>query len=217
MSKQEKTVLVSGHFNVIHPGHLRLLRFAKECGTQLVVAVESDRLAGTAAYIPEHLRLEGVASNSFVDKAFLIDNPVVDIIERLRPDVVVKGKEHETRNNPEELVLAGYGGKLLFTSGEAIFSSLDLIRREFTEVATSTIELPHEYLARNDISKVRLAQLCERFQKLKVVVIGDLIIDEYITCQALGMSQEDPTIVVTPIDSLRFLGVLESWLPMPPG
>jgi rfaE bifunctional protein kinase chain/domain len=48
--------------------------------------------------------------------------------------------------------------------------------------------------------------LCGYFEKLKVVVIGDLIIDEYITCQPLGMSQEDPTIVVTPIDSLRFIG-----------
>jgi rfaE bifunctional protein kinase chain/domain len=205
-SKEKKTVLVSGHFNVIHPGHLRLLRFAKECGTRLVVAVESDRLAGDAAHVPEQLRLEGVASNSYVDETLLIDSPVVDIIKELRPDVVVKGKEHESRNNPETAVLAGYGGKLLFSSGETVFSSLDLIRREFTEVANSTISVPDEYLARNGISKERLAQLCSCFEKLKVVVIGDLIIDEYITCQPLGMSQEDPTIVVTPIDSLRFIG-----------
>ena len=200
------TVLVSGHFNVIHPGHLRLLRFARECGTRLVVAVESDRLAGRAAHIPEHLRLEGVVSNSYVDEAFLIDNPVVDIIEELRPDVVVKGKEHEGRDNPEAPVLDSYGGKLLFSSGETVFSSLDLIRREFTEVSNSSISMPEEYLARNGIGNERLAQLCGCFEKLKVVVIGDLIIDEYITCQALGMSQEDPTIVVTPIDSQRFIG-----------
>ena len=40
------TVFASGHFNVLHPGHLRLLRFAKEIGGHLVVAVESDRIAG---------------------------------------------------------------------------------------------------------------------------------------------------------------------------
>lgn len=205
-SKEQKTVLVSGHFNVIHPGHLRLLRFAKENGTRLVVAVESDRLAGDAAHVPEQLRLEGVASNSYVDEAFLINSSVVDVIRELRPDVVVKGKEHEGRNNPEASVLAGYGGKLFFSSGETVFSSLDLIRREFTEVANSTIKMPSEYLVRNGIGKERLAQLCGYFKKLKVVVIGDLIIDEYITCQPLGMSQEDPTIVVTPIDSQRFIG-----------
>lgn len=205
-SKEKKTVLVSGHFNVIHPGHTRLLRFAKECGARLVVAVESDRLAGDAAHVPEQLRLEGVSSNSFVDEAFLIDCHVVDVIRELRPDVVVKGKEHENRNNPEAAVVASYGGRLLFSSGETMFSSLDLIRREFTEVAISTISMPNEYLGRNGIGKDRLAQLCSCFETLKVVVIGDLIIDEYITCEPLGMSQEDPTIVVTPVDSLRFIG-----------
>jgi len=206
ISKENKTVLVFGHFNVIHPGHLRLLRFAKDCGSKLMVAVESDRLAGNAAHVPEHLRLEGVLSNSYVDEAFLIDTPIIEVIQKIRPDVVVKGKEHETRVNPEAAVLASYGAELLFSSGEAIFSSLDLIRREFTEVATNSIVLPVEYMRRNNISKERLAQICQSFSKLRVVVVGDLIIDEYITCQPLGMSQEDPTIVVTPIDSVRFLG-----------
>lgn len=205
-SKAQKTVLVSGHFNVIHPGHTRLLRFAKECGARLVVAVETDRLAGDAAHVPEQLRLEGVSSNSYVDEAFLIDSPVVDVIRDLRPDIVVKGKEHENRNNPEAAVLASYGGKLIFSSGETMFSSLDLIRREFTEVAISTISVPNEYLVRHGIHNERLVNLCSCFEKIKVVVIGDLIIDEYITCQPLGMSHEDPTLVVTPIDSLRFIG-----------
>ncbi len=44
------------------------------------------------------------------------------------------------------------------------------------------------------------------FGSLKVVVLGDLIVDEYITCEPVGMSQEDPTIVVTPIKSDRFIG-----------
>ena len=200
------TVLVSGNFNVIHPGHLRLLRFAKECGTTLLVAVESDRLAGNSAYVNEQLRLEGVSSNSFVDKAFLIDRPITETIRDLRPDIMVKGKEHENRYNPEEALLSEYGGKLLFSSGEAAFSSLDLIRREFTEITPNSINMPNEFLARNFIAKERLYKLCNRFTKLKVVVIGDLIIDEYITCQPLGMSQEDTTIVVTPIDSQRFIG-----------
>jgi rfaE bifunctional protein kinase chain/domain len=206
LSSNQKTVFVSGHFNVIHPGHLRLLRFSKECGTRLVVAIESDRLAGSAAHVPELLRLEGVASNSYVDEAFLVDRPIVEVIRELRPDVVVKGKEHESRINPEAAVVASYGGKLLFSSGETVFSSLDLIRREFSEIATGSIQIPEEFLARNGIVKARLAQVCNSFKKLKVVVVGDLIIDEYITCQPLGMSQEDPTIVVTPVDTSRFVG-----------
>ena len=106
---QNKTVFVSGHFNVLHPGHLRLLRFAKECGSRLVVGVESDRIAGDAAHVLEKLRLEGVQSISWVDEAFIMDEPLVAAIERLRPDIVVKGKEHELRLNPEVAALEQYG------------------------------------------------------------------------------------------------------------
>jgi rfaE bifunctional protein kinase chain/domain len=206
MAHTQITVLVSGNFNVIHPGHLRLFRFAKELGSTLLVAVVSDRLAGNAAYITEQLRLDGVSSNSFVDKAFLIDIPISETIRAMRPDIVVKGKEHEDRFNPEESILSEYGGKLLFSSGEVAFSSLDLIRREFTEIAPNSIKIPYDFLVRNRINNQRLTQICNSFTELKIVVIGDLIIDEYITCQPLGMSQEDSTIVVTPIDSQCFVG-----------
>lgn len=172
----------------------------------MVVAVESDRLAGDAAHVPEQLRLEGLVSNSYVDEALIIDSPVVDLIAKLRPDVVVKGREHESRSNPEETVLASYGGKLMFSSGQASFSSLDLIRREFSELAASRLIVPVDYLRRNSVSSQRLMRFRSSFERLKVVVVGDLIVDQYITCQPLGMSQEDPTIVVSPIDSHSFVG-----------
>jgi rfaE bifunctional protein kinase chain/domain len=201
-----RTVLVSGHFNVLHPGHVRLLRFAKECGDRLVVAVESDRIAAEAAHVHEQLRLEGVQSNIWVDEAFLIDEPVANVIARLKPEVVVKGKEHEQRANPESAALKHYGGKLLFSSGATVFSSVDLIRKAFYESDPRSISAPHDYVDRHKISPVRARQIVEMFAKLRVCIIGDLIVDEYITCQPLGMSQEDPTIVVTPIDSTQFIG-----------
>lgn len=201
-----RTVFVSGAFNVLHPGHLRLLRFAKECGDRLVVAVLSDRLAGNAAHVHEPLRLEGVQSITWVNEAFIFDEPLTTLIARLRPDIVVKGKEHELGSNPELAVLDQYGGKLIFSSGENIFSSLDLIRKEFQVIYHRSISLPHEYLHRHQIKPERLIDLVNQFSTLNVCVVGDLIIDEYITCEPLGMSQEDPTIVVTPVDSIRFVG-----------
>jgi len=199
-------VFVSGHFNVLHPGHLRLLRFARECGGKLVVGVYSDRIAGRDAHVPEQLRLEGVQSNSWVDESFLVDGPVTEVIARLRPDIVVKGKEHESRFNPELQVLEQYGGRLLFSSGETFFSSVDLLRQEFSNADYRSIGLPHEYMERHSIDKARLAVLLKQFASLRVCVVGDLIVDEYITCEPLGMSQEDPTIVVSPLDSTRFMG-----------
>lgn len=201
-----KTVFVYGSFNVLHPGHLRLLRFAKDCGERLIVAVQSDRIAGNAAHVQEALRLESVQSIAWVDDAFIFDEPLVDLISRLKPDVVVKGKEHELGNNPELAILEEYGGTLLFSSGETTFSSLDLIKKEFQLLDTHSINLPHQYLLRHQLNSDRLIALLRQFSTIKVCVIGDLIIDEYITCEPLGMSQEDPTIVVMPIDSTRFIG-----------
>ena len=204
MSK-EKTVFVAGNFNVLHPGHLRLLRFASECGEKLIVGVFSDRIS-EGAYVPEELRLEGVKSNSWVNKVILIDDSVTEIIEKIRPDIVVKGKEHQNKFNPEEKILQSYGAKLLFGSGETTFSSLDILHKEFSQSTLKDITLPFEYMSRHSIDVNNLKGLIKGFSSLKVLVIGDLIIDEYITCEALGMSQEDPTVVVTPLDTTRFIG-----------
>ena len=202
----EKTILVTGCFNVLHPGHLRLLRYAKEIGGRLIVGVESDRVSGDLAHIHQGLRVEGVKSISFVDDVILIDEPITDFILRLRPDMVVKGREHERLNNPELEALKIYGGELVFSSGEMVFSSIDLIRKEFVDVGHQSINLPKDYMARHGITFQSMMNSIQDFSKLKICVIGDLIVDEYITCDPLGMSHEDPSIVVTPVDSSRFIG-----------
>ena len=201
-----KTVCVFGSFNILHPGHLRLLRFAKESGDRLIVAVKSDRLAGQDAHIHESVRLEGVSSIGWVDETFIFDESESKVITRLRPDIVIKGKEHEHGFNPELEALKQYGGRLVFSSGETIFSSLDLIRKEFQSLTPISISLPVDYLERHGIEKSKLIALIDSFKSIKVCVVGDLIVDEYITCDPLGMSQEDPTIVVTPVDSKYFIG-----------
>lgn len=201
-----KTVLISGHFNVLHPGHLRLFKFARECGERLIVAVESDRIAGTAAYISEDLRLEGVYTNGFVDEAFIFDTKIEDVIDSYRPDIVVKGREHEDNFNVELEVLSTYGGELRFGAGDLVFSSSQLLKKEISSSTARKIDLPDAFLRRNQISLDTISCYIEQFKKLRIVVVGDVIVDEYISCQPLGMSQEEPTIVVTPIESQMFLG-----------
>ena len=202
----KKVVFVSGHFNVLHVGHLRLLRFAKECGNYLIVGVESDKIAGDAAYVNENLRLEGIKSISWIDESFIFNEELIKVIEKVKPDFVVKGKEHEFSNNIEGAILKKIGGKLVFSSGESLFSSIDLIRHEIANSETGSICIPRDFISRNKINISKLNALITQINKLRVCIIGDLIIDEYITCEALGMSQEDPTIVVTPIDFIKFIG-----------
>ena len=68
---ERKVVLVSGNFNILHPGHVRLLRFAKECGETLVVAVNSDQIIKNPEYLNEEHRLEVISSLEYVVQAFI--------------------------------------------------------------------------------------------------------------------------------------------------
>lgn len=203
--KGQRTVFVSGNFNIVHPGHLRLLRFAKQCGDFLVVGVLSDSLSKTAL-LPEGLRLDGVQSTSWVDYAFILRDLPAKFISSLKPNFVVKGQEHADQFNPELGALRSYGGKLLFSSGEVSFSSLDLLRDEFKSLNFSTIAKPDDFPKRHGFKMTDLKRVVQDMKGLEIVVIGETIVDEYITCDPLGMSQEDPTIAVTPILKERFVG-----------
>lgn len=200
----KRVVLVSGNFNTIHPGHLRLLRFAAECGNFLVVAIADDHADG--ALVPANLRLEGVKSLSFVDHAFVLDGPPEQLIRQLQPAVVVKGKEHEANPNAEQAAVEAYGGKLIFSSGEMRFSSIDLLKQEMAELNLSSIVRPMDFPKRHGFTMADLRATVGKFKGFRVTVVGDLIVDEYITCDAVGMSQEDPTLVVTPIQNQMFIG-----------
>ena len=197
---------VSGNFNILHPGHLRLLQFAKECCDYLVVGVISNRVAGRAAVLDEELRLGAVVSNTSVDYAFILDGTAEEFVAQLKPGVIVKGKEHEGKFNAEAEAAALYGGRLLFGSGDTVFSASNLLRQELKSETHLDLEFPSAFASRHGISMVTLEDFMRRAHQARICVIGDLIVDEYIDCEPLGMSQEDPTIVVTPIGQQSFLG-----------
>jgi cytidyltransferase-like protein len=196
--------LVSGNFNVVHPGHLRLLKFAAEQADILVVGVNPDKAAGVT--LPQGVRLENVRSISIVDYAVGLDAPADTFIAALKPNVVVKGKEFETRFNPEQSAVDSYGGRLVFSSGELRFASLSLLEREYSGADLTAIRKPVEFPERHGFDISGLKSTLAKMPGMRVLVIGDLIVDEYVTCDAIGMSQEDPTIVVTPIVSKTFVG-----------
>ena len=204
LPKDQKLVFVSGNFNILHPGHMRLLTFAAECGDSLVVAVNPDASPGTL--FPQDVRLHGVRHLSFIQHSFILNDSLTDFLQELKPDVVVKGKEHEEKENPESDVLGQFGGKLIFSSGGTKYGSIDLLKREFESPSPAENRRPKEYIKRHGLQVDSLRAAINKMKKLKVVVIGDSIVDEYIACDLLGASQEDPTLVVTPLLSKKFIG-----------
>ena len=121
LASNASIVFVSGNFNVLHPGHVRLLRFARELGDHLVVGVNPDTALGVESFSAD--RLEAISSNRYVEAAFVMDGKIEDVLHALGPKVVVKGREHENLLNVEATVLEDIGGKLVFSSGEMLRSS----------------------------------------------------------------------------------------------
>lgn len=200
-----RIAFVSGNFNVVHPGHLRLLRFAADNGDFLVVGVNPDEAPGVTVPLP--LRLEGVRAVSLVGHAVALRSAPEAFVAGLQPEIVLKGKEFEGRFNAELATVEAYGGRLLFGSGEVRFSSLDLLRREYFRAAgRAAIVLPRAYPARHGFDVAELKDWLPRLSGLRALVIGDVIVDTYIDCDALGMSQEDPTLVVAPLATRSFVG-----------
>ncbi|MBL4591535.1 MAG: adenylyltransferase/cytidyltransferase family protein [Phycisphaerales bacterium] len=200
----KKISFVSGNFNVVHPGHLRILKFAAESADFLVVGLNPDEADGVT--VTADMRLEAIEALSITDYAVLLEGGSDDFIKILQPDFVVKGKEHEGLGNIEAAAVETYGGRVLFCSGEMRFSSISLLKRDYSEANLSNIRKARHYPARHGFEVVDLKRCLNAFAGLKVLVIGDLIVDRYVDCDPLGMSQEDPTIVVTPIASTTFVG-----------
>ena len=144
------------------------------------MAVNSDRLAAHEAYVPQHLRLEVVRSNSYVDEVVLLDEPVTDLISRLKPAIVVKGKEHESRANPELAAIQEYGGALLFGSGELAFSSLD-IPTAWQVMYSSTIRSPTTHTLSPPKLFTRLPSRAVVILWRSIKSLGRRIVDKFVS------------------------------------
>ena len=179
--EKTNTIFISGIFNVLHPGHQRIIKYAHELADNLIIGVYSDRKAGNKAIISEEDRLEGVKNNIYVTQAFLLDGDVEDFLRSSKPELVLKGKEWEFKKNKELEPVKEYGGRLIFSSGGPIFSSQELINQSSNIAPISDNRyFPENFSKRHGFSRDKLLSLIKGFEKLKICVIGDLIIDEYI-------------------------------------
>jgi rfaE bifunctional protein kinase chain/domain len=202
MAIQYDSVFISGKFRVIHAGHIRLFRTGKEMAKKLIVALDVNGLSDNEI----SWRFNILKSIESVDEVVQYSTNIESVIQRIKPSLVLKGSEFADSINAESSIVETYGGKLIFSSGANYFAESDLISSGDDSFVRNLLTLPRPFMLRNSITQTELRDEVRKFEKLRVCVIGDVIIDEYINCHPLGMSQEEPTVVVTPIDTKKFLG-----------
>ncbi len=130
----ERIVLANGNFDLLHVGHVRYLRGAKELGGRLVVAVNSDAsvrvLKGEGRPImPEAERAEIVAALGDVDAVVVF--PELDVralIRELRPDIQAKGTDYTVDSVPERDAVGEYGGRVAIVGDAKDHSTSEIIR-----------------------------------------------------------------------------------------
>ena len=132
------TVFTNGVFDLIHPGHLTYLAEARSIGDRLIVGLNSDasvrRLKGEERPImPQAARAQLLASLFFVDGVVIFDeNTPIDLIIRLRPDILVKGgdySEDQIVGAPEVRAWGGDVQVLPFVEGNSSTSIIERIKK----------------------------------------------------------------------------------------
>jgi rfaE bifunctional protein kinase chain/domain len=200
--RPQKVVFVSGSFFVLHPGHLRLLRFAADCGDAVVVGVYDTQ--PTPGYPHPEKRAAALRDLKLATEVVVLKQGLEKYLRELRPAIIVKGKEWESIANPEAEWLSDWNGKLIFSAGESTYSNSVPAAHERSH-PEGWIR-PTDYIRRHGCHGDAMRAMVESFAGLKVVVVGDIIVDEYLQCEALGMSREDPTIVLSAQSSEFFVG-----------
>lgn len=194
-----KVALCHGVFDLLHVGHIRHLKAAKDEGDVLVVTLTADRFVNKGPGRPvfnENIRAEMLSVLEYVDFVAINHAPTAEnVIETVQPDVFVKGSDYENASDDitgkileERAAVERHGGTIVFTK-DITFSSSTLLNRYF-----DVFDPPlREYLdaLRGAGGLTRIMDLIDKVRDMRVLVVGDAIIDEYQYVRPLGKSPKE--------------------------
>jgi rfaE bifunctional protein kinase chain/domain len=204
LKKEGKTVVQShGIYDIIHPGIIKHLNEARKQGDVLIVTVVKDedvRRGPGRPIFAEELRVENVASLDQVDYACLVDDEIsFECVKKIKPDIFAKGQAYKERDRKiherifEEEKELYFGKSSIYETSGFSFSSSHLINNFLQIYPEET-----KYFLREFLKRYTFQEIFERlnsFKDLKVLIIGDGIIDEYCYCESMSRSAKTPIVV----------------------
>ncbi|MBM3256675.1 MAG: hypothetical protein FJZ04_04395, partial [Candidatus Moranbacteria bacterium] len=204
LKKQGKTIVQShGVYDIIHPGIVQHLRLAKEQGDVLIVTVIKDkdvRLGPGRPLFNETLRIENVGALQPVDYVSLVDEGVpFESVRLLEPDVLAKGKAVRERDRAvhgkmfEEEKEYNFGKTRILETDGFTFHTQQLINNFLAVFPEETKEYIKQFANKHSFKFV--SEQLNKLKDLKVLLIGDGIIDEYHYCDAMGRASKAHLVV----------------------
>jgi rfaE bifunctional protein kinase chain/domain/rfaE bifunctional protein nucleotidyltransferase chain/domain len=211
--RKKKVCMCHGVFDIIHPGHLRHLSYAKSKCDILIVSLTSDKnikKGHLRPYVSEKLRLLNMCAFEMVDYVILDYNekPIKNI-KSLKPDFFVKGFEYSKKNinklNTEEEIkaLKSYGGKLIFTPGDIVYSSTKILNINKPDLFYEKIKL---YLEESNLDFSKLENIINNKKKISVHILGDTIVDTLTETHLIGGQTKTPTMSFKYLKEKNYIG-----------
>ncbi len=189
-----------GVFDLVHPGHIRHLLYAKSKGDILVASLTSDAFITKAQYRPfvlQELRALNIAALEMVDYVVIDPNPTpLENLAKIQPDYFAKGYEYQDggrlhpKTQEEVDVLKAYGGEVLFTPGDIVYSSSAIIEAAPPKIGTEKLLALMEA---ENVTFDRLRQTLAKCAGVTVHVVGDTIVDSLTYTTMIGGMTKTPT------------------------
>jgi rfaE bifunctional protein nucleotidyltransferase chain/domain len=207
-------VLAHGVFDLLHLGHLRHLKEAREQGDVLIVTLTADSFVNKGPGRPifgQAMRAEMLAALEIVDWVAINVAPTSqNVIEAIKPSIYVKGPDYSNPKDDytggiciEQAAVENAGGRLVLTD-DVTFSSSTLINRH---LGVHDDELGQYLESIRDLNILPpILDALEQVKKSRVLMIGDTIIDEYRYVTALGKAQKENIITTLFRESEAFAG-----------
>jgi rfaE bifunctional protein kinase chain/domain/rfaE bifunctional protein nucleotidyltransferase chain/domain len=202
LPRENKVILCHGTFDLVHPGHIRHLMYAKSKADLLVASLTSDAHINKASFrpfVPQDLRAMNLAALECVDYVIIDDNATpIENLKFIQPDFFAKGYEYSAegihpKTREEMAAIESYGGQVLFTPGDLVLSSSAIIETTPPNLAMEKLlALLHSEGLEFDDLRTALNKL----QGIKVHVVGDTIVDSYTYCSLIGGTAKTPTFSV---------------------
>jgi bifunctional ADP-heptose synthase (sugar kinase/adenylyltransferase) len=200
--RTKSVIMCHGVFDVVHPGHVRHLLYAKSKADLLVASITADHHITKGAHrphVPQDLRAVNLAAFEVVDYVVIDKNPTpLENIRLIEPDYFAKGFEYTATGMPaktaeEAEVIGAYGGEIIFTPGDIVYSSSNLIDLAPPAIKLEKLQILME---RNGITFDKLRRTLDAMEGHQVHVVGDTIVDSYTHCAMVGGNTKTPTMSV---------------------